>query len=125
MNNQPPDYVVGYGRPPKQHRFQPGQSGNPNGRPKKPKDLPSIVASELKKKVRVTEQGEARFVTRLEALAMRLVEQALKGDHRALKYLVQLNDQAVDPDDFEVGTDAQAILNDFLDKYDQRSESQV
>lgn len=28
---------VGYGKPPKQHRFKKGQSGNPRGRPKKPK----------------------------------------------------------------------------------------
>ena len=26
-------YEVGYGKPPKQSQFQPGQSGNPNGRP--------------------------------------------------------------------------------------------
>jgi len=56
---------------------------------------------------------------------MRLIEQALKGDQRALKYVVQLNDQAVDPDDFEVGTDAQAILHDFLDKHDRRNEPKL
>lgn len=27
-------YEVGYGRPPAEHRFKPGQSGNPSGRPK-------------------------------------------------------------------------------------------
>ncbi len=26
-------YEVGYGKPPAAHRFQPGRSGNPNGRP--------------------------------------------------------------------------------------------
>jgi len=29
------DYEVGYGKPPKSRRFQPGVSGNPKGRPKR------------------------------------------------------------------------------------------
>jgi hypothetical protein len=33
-DNLPVAYEVGYGRPPAKHRFQKGQSGNPNGRPK-------------------------------------------------------------------------------------------
>ena len=36
--DEPPgNYVVGYGKPPAQHRFQLGASGNPKGRPRKPK----------------------------------------------------------------------------------------
>lgn len=31
---------VGYGRPPAAHAFKPGQSGNPKGRPRKPKTVP-------------------------------------------------------------------------------------
>ena len=37
------DYEIGYGKPPKQTRFKPGQSGNPRGRPKwnaQPQDRP-------------------------------------------------------------------------------------
>jgi hypothetical protein len=32
-------YAVGYGKPPAEHRFPKGQSGNPLGRPRKPKAL--------------------------------------------------------------------------------------
>ena len=34
LPGRPHDYKVGYGRPPEAHRFTPGQSGNPRGRPK-------------------------------------------------------------------------------------------
>jgi hypothetical protein len=40
---------VGYGRPPVQHRFKPGQSGNPKGRPKGRKNEATIwIESALK-----------------------------------------------------------------------------
>jgi hypothetical protein len=41
---------VGYGRPPVQHRFQPGTSGNPRGRPKVSPDLTALAAKELSRK---------------------------------------------------------------------------
>ncbi len=33
------NYRVGYGRPPDEYKYKPGQSGNPLGRPKRPKPL--------------------------------------------------------------------------------------
>jgi hypothetical protein len=39
MDDQPRDYAVGYGRPPVETRFQKGQSGNPEGRPRGTKKL--------------------------------------------------------------------------------------
>jgi len=34
MAQEPGQYLVGYRRPPAEHRFRKGQSGNPGGRPK-------------------------------------------------------------------------------------------
>jgi len=47
-NQQPSkgDYQVGYGRPPKAGQFQPGKSGNPNGRPKGRPSLHEIILEE-------------------------------------------------------------------------------
>jgi hypothetical protein len=41
---------IGYGKPPVQHRFQPGKSGNPGGRPKASPDLAALAAKELGRK---------------------------------------------------------------------------
>lgn len=120
MSDQNPNYEIGYGRPPKQHRFQPGQSGNPKGRPKKPKDFPSIIARVSKKTICVTEQGETKSVTRLEALAMLIVDKALKGEPWAIKFILPLMERATDPEDFEVNSEAEAILQDYLSKHQDR-----
>ena len=41
-----PEYKVGPGRPPKEHQFKPGQSGNPKGAKRKPKPMvPDLKAA--------------------------------------------------------------------------------
>lgn len=45
--DQKEEYEVGYGRPPTHTRFQPGKSGNPNGRPKGSKNTKTILMEEL------------------------------------------------------------------------------
>ena len=87
------DYEVGYGRPPKHTRFKPGQSGNPKGRPKGSKDFRSLLHRALFKKMRVTEDGEMRSMSRVEAVVTRLVARALNGDVRAAESVLRLMQQ--------------------------------
>lgn len=71
---------VGYRKPPKQHRFQPVKSGNPNGRTKRKKpSLQAVVADELGKTMQVTQNGQKVSVTRLQAIVMRAAQDALTG----------------------------------------------
>lgn len=91
------DYEVGYGKPPKHGRFQPGTSGNPKGRPKGTKNLRSIVRDTLFKKIKVTEDGQVRTMNRVEAIVTGLVAKGLKGDIRASESVLRLANQHFPP----------------------------
>ena len=81
-------YDVGYGKPPKGSRWRPGQSGNPKGRPKKPKDLETLFEDELNRSIQITENGQTIRATKREVLAKRLVADAIRGDIRSTKLVL-------------------------------------
>ena len=84
------DDSVGYKRPPKKHRFKPGQSGNPAGRRKGAKGLKTIVKRELSGRVRITENGRSLKINKMELMIKRLVEMGGKGNFQALAKIVDL-----------------------------------
>lgn len=81
---------VGYKNPPAHAQFQPGKSGNPRGRPRKPPNVGFEIVAELRQKVMVRENGTERRLTKAAALAKSLVSRALAGDMRAFSHLVRL-----------------------------------
>ena len=85
-----PDYAVGYGRPPEHTRFKPGRSGNPKGRPKRHRNLRTIVEDILNEQIRIREGERTRDMPRLEALVRTTLNRALKGDPRAVNALLAL-----------------------------------
>ena len=48
---------VGYGKPPKQHQFKPGHSGNPKGRPKAAQNANKLARKILSRPIKVKEGG--------------------------------------------------------------------
>lgn len=88
--SKPSDYRVGKNQPPREHRFKLGQSGNPAGRPKGSKNVASVIASALNEKVTITEHGRRRSVTKLEAAAKQVANQAANGDPKAVRLAFEL-----------------------------------
>ena len=96
------DETVGYGRPPKQTRFQTGQSGNPRGRPKGAPNLATVLARTLMEPVVITEHGQKHIITKYEAALKQLVNKAASGDRWAMApflALVQVMERQGDAQD--------------------------
>ena len=84
------DYRVGYGRPPLDTRFKRGQSGNPKGRPPGAKNLASLLNEALNELVIIKEDGGRKRISKRKAACKQLVNEAAKGNWRALKLLVDI-----------------------------------
>lgn len=109
--------TVGYGRPPIHGQFKKGHSGNPRGRPKRTRAIDSIVNEVLGQKMWVTIDGHRKRVAVEVALLLRLREQGLKGDLRAIRILLELKRSSTAAGDHEapainLSEDDMAILAD-------------
>ena len=76
---------VGYCCPPTHSQFKPGQSGYPRGRPPGTRNLRNAVEKIFTDKITVREGSKVRKVTRLEAVLLTNLNQALKGDQKAIR----------------------------------------
>ncbi len=109
----------GYCKPPMHTRFRPGQSGNPNGRPKGLKNFRTELAEELQEHVQITEGGRKRKVSKQRALIKSMIAKAAAGEVRVLMMLL---DKLVAAD---LRTEAEEDTNDpgdqaILDRYKAR-----
>ena len=112
-------YAVGYGRPPTSSQFQPGQSGNPKGRPKGTRIASSMARDVLERNVKVKRAW--RKMTVRKAAYLRLAERAVAGDAKALDYLLALESEEHSPGSDQAETERSAakdlaILQDFFDR---------
>lgn len=82
---------VGPGRPPRATRFRKGQSGNPNGRPKKRiEGSGSAFEIVVNKTLTVTHNGTQREVTVEEALQHRTYRAAIGGNRPARREILKM-----------------------------------
>ena len=94
---------VGYGRPPRQHQFKPGRSGNPRGRPKGAKGLKSELLGVINEQVTITVGGKLKRVRTLTLVLKALAAQAAKGKVAAADKLLSLVIEAFGLEDERAG----------------------
>jgi hypothetical protein len=126
------EYKVGPGRPPKEHQFKPGQSGNPKGAKRKPKsiapDLKLALERARNKPIKLKQGEKERLVTMAVAGIEQLVAGFAKGDRHARRDLFAYADklgvdlmagqqQAIQE---AIATDHEAILRTYVQRqYDK------
>ena len=114
----PDSYEIGYGKPPKHSRFRKGQTGNPKGRPKGTRNFRTDVNDVLRTPVKLRSNGKTRNLSTQLAGLMRLREDALKGDAKALDRLLRLaalyNDAPVEAASENLPAADKAILDAFV-----------
>ena len=113
MAKRPPKssdaYEIGYGKPPVETRFRPGQSGNPRGRPRKQLSVFDVIDKLLREKVPVKIGGDVKMMTR-QNIALRAVSnRAMNGDLKAFQFLLDTRDRYEGRDDSII---AAGVLSD-------------
>ena len=83
---------TGFMNPPEHTRFKKGKSGNPQGRPRKPKDLNTLLQKVLNRKLRI--KDDERKIPIRDALIWKLRELALQGDKQAMTLQRRIIEQA-------------------------------
>ena len=93
--NEDGTYKIGDCRPPPGRRFQPGQSGNPKGRPKSKPSMDEIIIRTMEKNIVMTNsRGATTKTTHVGALILKIYEKAVKGDLKASLELLDRYDGA-------------------------------
>ncbi len=128
------EYRVGPGRPPKEHQFKPGRSGNPMGAKRKaPSLIPALkelFERAFNQKAKVTQGERARVITMLAAGMQQLSVQFAKGDRHARRdafwIAERIGSEFLTPKkafDETLAGDRQAILDAYVARQTHRKVS--
>src|SRR5437763_463072 len=85
-----PGYEVGYKKPPKETRFEKGQSGNPKRRTTRVKTHDRCLSDILDQTISITENGRPRKISKMEAMMKQIVNGAAKDDPKCIDALLRM-----------------------------------
>lgn len=105
------DYELGYMKPPKSGQFQPGQSGNPKGRPSDSKNTHKLLDEIVNEKIQMTKNGRSVRISKKQAMLLQATNKAVQGDLRALQTLLPMMTAADDRNE-QLAKVAEAIRQD-------------
>jgi hypothetical protein len=115
---------VGYGRPPREHQFKPGQSGNKRGRPKGSKNEGTIMSELFNRRIEIRQNGSVRKISLLEGIFIKFAEDALKGNPKSAAFLLNRKLLVEPPDQPASGpvldVDDQKVLEFYARQLEER-----
>jgi len=109
------DYTVGYCRPPKQHQFPKGVSGNPEGGRRRTRTSEDVFGELFRRRTTITTPNGEQRVPFIEALGLAAFKEALGGSVPMIKMLFDMNDRvaAVQTSGVRFSDGDLALLEDY------------
>ena len=101
--------AVGYCKPPREHRWRRGQSGNPRGRPPKEpakvRSIEEIVQELFNREVEIQQNGMTEKITYKEKICRNLMDSAAAGDKNSMQLLLGIEKKTPRVTPFETSAD--------------------
>jgi hypothetical protein len=118
------DYDVGYGKPPKEHRFPPGKSGNVKGRPPGRRNFKTILKEEMQEPITLTINGKTVTISTGQALIKHMKAAGFGGNLKAVMYLLDKYfglDAEEAPEEVPITSSDKALLDSFMRRHKKPS----
>ena len=118
-------HEVGYKKPPRNHQFKSGQSGNPRGRPRGASSFKSDLIAELRKQTVLMEDGRRRTVSKQRAFISTLISSALESDKTAITTLLACLRYFGGSNDDPAGDTSRPEDIEMIESYLARNKGQI